>query len=489
MQEQPAAAYEVRQSPEAGSTGRFSPRQEAAHTIFRAVLVPSRYNVSVDLSDGRAAVYNTFSAALTILPRAEWQRILGPGARFTFLPGAVAPAISRLHASGFVIPEGTDEVEMVRQHYQRGRHDRVSGFTANVLLTMGCNLACRYCFQGQTQMETRPRMMAAETEDAVIEYLKRSAAGTKMLRVSWFGGEPLLGLRQIKRMTPALTEFCDGAGIAYRAVITTNGVLLEREAVDTLVEARLSQAQVSLDVPAELKHDKRGRCTQDRVLDNLAYAAERIPTQVRVNLTRDDVSEWDRLFDGMARRGLNKTLASVFIAHVYQPEAARGSDVGSPETPATYVEVMRRQYERAQNLGLPMERTVASRCGSGCAATSDNAVTIDPEGLLYKCPDDAGRPNRAYGSVFLDVVIKSENLLRWLSYDWFQYEACRECTLMAQCAGGCPHQRMFQPGRRNDSYCYWALRGDLEGKIRETVKHLLETADVPSKADGPLCSG
>src|SRR3989304_6273787 len=115
MQEQPAAAYEVPQSPEAGSTGRFSPRQEAAHTIFRAVLVPSRYNVSVDLSDGRAAVYNTFSAALTILPRAEWQRILGPGARVPVLPGAVAPAISRLHASGFGIPAGTDEGQRVRR--------------------------------------------------------------------------------------------------------------------------------------------------------------------------------------------------------------------------------------------------------------------------------------------------------------------------------------------------------------------------------------
>ncbi len=82
-------------------------------------------------------------------------------------------------------------------------------------------------------------MMAAETEYAVTDYLIRSAAGTKSLVVSWFGGEPLLGLRLIERMTPKLARFCDAGGIAYRAVMATNGVLLNREAVDALVEFAL----------------------------------------------------------------------------------------------------------------------------------------------------------------------------------------------------------------------------------------------------------
>ncbi len=477
MVELPVAAYEVRRPSEPAPAHDLSPRQRAALWGFHSVLVPSRYNVSVDMPEQRVAVYNTFSAALTILPRAAWQRLVAPATRLKFSPDAVPPALKRLQANGFLVREGTDEIELVRQHYQRGRHDQVSGFTANVLVTMGCNLACQYCFQGKTQVETKPRMMAPETEDAVVEYLKRSAEGMQSLMVSWFGGEPLLGLRQIRRMTPPLTAWCDEAGIAYHAVMTTNGVLLDREAVDDLVAARLSQVQVSLDVPAELKNDKQGHDTQERVLDNLVYAAERIPTQIRINLTRDDEQEWDKLFDGMVRRGLQKTLAAIFIAHVYEPEFARCSGVGSPETPQTYVEVMKRQHQRAKALGLPLERVVASSCGSGCAATSSTAVTIDPEGLLYKCPDDAGRPDRAYGSVFLDTVVRSENLLPWLTYDWFQYEACQQCTMMPQCAGGCPHQRMFQPDQPNDTYCYWQLRGDLEGRIRETVAHL---APVPA---------
>ena len=85
-----------------------------------------------------------------------------------------------------------------------------------------------------------------------------------------------------------------------------------------------------------------------------------------------------------------------------------------------------------------MPPPVTSRCGTGCAATSIAAVTIDPEGLLYKCPDDAGQPGRAYGSVFSESVANPGNLLHWLSYDWFNHAECRECTMLPQCAGAAP---------------------------------------------------
>gem|GEM_PF-3514775 len=473
MAESVAGAYEVRHPSSLHSEASMSPRQRAALWALRTVLVPSRYNVSVHLDDGRVAVYNTFTAALSLLPHKAWQKLLASDCRTAFDPSAVPAAVKRLQQGGYLIAEGTDEIELVRQHYQRARHDRVAGFTANVLVTMGCNLACQYCFQGRTQIEMKPRMMAQETEEAVVAYLQRSAADKQSLMVSWFGGEPLLGLRQIKRMTPPLTTFCDARGIAYHAVITTNGVLLDREAVDALVAARVSQVQVSLDVPTEHKNDKQGRDTQQAVLDNLVYAAERIPVQIRINLSKDDEQEWERLFADMVRRGLQKTLASIFIAHVYEPEMARRAGVGSPESHATYVHVMKRQYDRGKALGLPLSHAVASSCGSGCAATSSTAVTIDPEGLIYKCPDDAGRPDRAFSSVFTEGVLKPENLLRWLTYDWFQHDACQQCTMMPQCAGGCPHQRLFQPGRPNDTYCYWQLRGDLEGKVRNTVQALM----------------
>jgi len=194
--------------------------------------------------------------------------------------------------------------------------------------------------------------------------------------------------------------------------------------------------------------------------------------QLRINMTRDDEQEWARLFDGIVARGLQSRIQA-YVANVFQSEHARRDGVGSEVSHHDYVEVLKRQRQRAKEIGMRMEGAVANSCGSGCAATSSSAVTIDPDGLLYKCPDDAGRPDRAFGSVVLETVMRPDNLLPWLSYDWFRYEECWDCSLLPQCAGGCPHRRRFQPDLANDDHCYWFLRGDLEARVRATVSGVL----------------
>jgi uncharacterized protein len=470
--EAPTAAYEVNRAPKGQTVRATQARSVASLRRLATTFVPSRYNVAVDVGGQRMAVYNTFSTSIVVLKSPHWESYLAPGNRHLVSPDAASRPLSDLLDRGFLVAEGIDEKELVRQHYERDRHNRQARLSVNILPTMACNVECPYCFQGMTQITTTPRMMSAETEDAAVRYLTSRLAGRRGMSVSWFGGEPLLGLRTIERLTPRLMAACQDAGVAYSAVVTTNGVLLDRAAVDLLVAAQVSMAQVSIDVPAAMKDDKQGRGTQDVVLDNLVYAAEKMTIQLRINMSRDDADEWDRLFAGITRRNLQHRLQA-YIANVFQPEHARSQGVGSEVSHRQYVEVLKRERERAKMIGLRMDGTVASNCGSGCAATTDSAVTVDPDGLLYKCPDDAGRPERAFGSVFLNNVAKPENYLAWLTYDWFRYEECWECPMLPQCAGGCPHRRIFQPDLENDDHCYWFLRGDLEGRIKNTLAGLL----------------
>jgi uncharacterized protein len=69
-------------------------------------------------------------------------------------------------------------------------------------------------------------------------------------------------------------------------------------------------------------------------------------------------------------------------------------------------------------------------------------MLIDPQGFLYKCPNDLGMPERAYASVVAGRPVQARNLLPWLTYEWFSHEECRACPLLPRCAGGCPHKRM-----------------------------------------------
>ncbi len=477
--EAPSAAYGV-DRPQRTAAKPISDRALLQLAGLSTHLVPSRFNVTVELSDGGKAVYNTFSAALTVVSDKAFQKFLAPDCRVFLIGDGSQGTLEQLYSRGFCVIENTDEIELVRQHYQRDRYNRATRLSVNILPTMGCNLACSYCFQGMIQETVKPRLMSEETAEAIIRYLEKAVVGRKGLSVSWFGGEPLLGRRTIKKMSPRLIDICERLDAEYKAVITTNAVLLTREAVRDLVEARIGNAQVSIDIPSETRNDKKGRDTQDKVLDNLAYAADQIGIHLRINLSRDDIDEWDRLYEGILERGLNDRIKSINIANVFQPERARRDGVGSDVTHRQYVSVMKRQRELAGKFGMPIHESVSSSCASGCAATNETAVSIDPEGLLYKCPDDAGSPDRAFGSVYFDRPINQENLLSWLRYDWFQYEECLDCSMLPQCAGGCPHRRRFQPELHNDDYCYWFLRGDLVGRVRETAERIILEKDANS---------
>ena len=50
----------------------------------------------------------------------------------------------------------------------------------------------------------------------------------KYLSVGWFGGEPLLGYKTIKRLSPVFIDLCEKYQIHYQSAITTNGYLLTK---------------------------------------------------------------------------------------------------------------------------------------------------------------------------------------------------------------------------------------------------------------------
>ncbi|GAF71407.1 unnamed protein product, partial [marine sediment metagenome] len=201
---------------------------------------------------------------------------------------------------------------------------------------------------------------------------------------------------------------------------------------------------------------------------NLVFAAEKLDVFIRINLTQDDEAEFDQLYSGIIERDLHKSLKAVNIAHVFVPECSR-TDVDLESLHyQTYVEIERRERAKAKALGVPMKAFFPFTRVEGCTATCKSSTSIGPDGLLYKCVEDVGLADRAYGTVFDGSDVKLDNLFPWLKYDWFKYEMCKECLILPTCAGGCAHKRLFQSDElQNENFCYWHLRGDLENKLRE----------------------
>lgn len=427
-------------------------------------LVASRFNFGVDLPGGRKAVLNTFTGALAIVKGDTWRCYLQPDGELR--PSRARPSSERdlLYSQGFLVAPEVDELELLRIRAQSARYNAAK-LGVTVVPTLACNLACRYCFEGAAREAGGGRLMSRDMEREIACHIAAAARGKKKVDICWFGGEPLLAAKTITRISSRLIPACDQVGVKYSAYLVTNGCLLDREVIAALLACRLRFIHVTVDVPAAERQDRRGRATIDRVLDNLALAARKFPTHLRINVISDDEAEFDRLYDGLIRRRLHSSLKDFYFAYVFGPECgARGSGFQASGYPS-FVRTVIRERCKARALGLPVNVSCQLE-PLGCDATSLTHEVIGPDGLLYKCPDDVGLRERAYGSVSAGVAVKPSNWTPWLTYDWMKDGRCAHCPALPGCGGGCPHKRMFQPGHfENIDYCRGSLQ-ELEDRIR-----------------------
>jgi uncharacterized protein len=449
------------------------------------VSVPSRFNLAVDLPRQRKAVLNTFTGALVVIPGKTWRQYLAASCQVS----AVPERMGFLQEQGCLVSQDVNELDLVRVHYfSKQFSDSKLGVT--IVPTLACNLSCSYCFEGTAQTAKPVRAWTRERENQVVRHIAAAASGKNAMEICWFGGEPLLAIKTITHISSLLIAACKQAGMTYSATLVTNGTMLTRDNVHALEKCALSYMQVTVDVPAAEKLDRRGRSTVDTVLDNLAFAAKRIPTFLRINLVRDEPAEFDRLYEALIRRKLHQHLAKIHFAYVFAPEAGpRGCRFSAMPYPV-YTEVTARERCRARAAGLPIDGACVPE-PIGCSATRRHYMVIGPDGLLYKCPEDVGLADRSYGSVDSAALVNLANLVPWLTYDWLQYEQCAECPALPGCGRGCPHIQRFQPEQFNGmQYCESFLQ-QLRDRIRdralaspELQSGNVQTASTVTKAGG-----
>jgi uncharacterized protein len=118
-----------------------------------------------------------------------------------------------------------------------------------IMPTEQCNFRCVYCYE-----DFKLGRMSAETILSIKQLIEQRSKDIKILRLDWFGGEPLLAkdvVIEISRFAQAISA---KHGIAYSALATTNAFLLTPSLMNELCSVGVATFQVSLDGD-ELDHD------------------------------------------------------------------------------------------------------------------------------------------------------------------------------------------------------------------------------------------
>ena len=131
----------------------------------------------------------------------------------------------------YIVPDDFDEREIVLFRKKRMQFD-ASMYQVMVNTTLDCNLNCWYCYENRIAGSfLKSEVIEAIKKNIEQEYIKTSY---RILKLSFFGGEPFLYFRGIKEILDFARNFCQVNQLDLIAEFTTNAILITESIIDYL---------------------------------------------------------------------------------------------------------------------------------------------------------------------------------------------------------------------------------------------------------------
>lgn len=229
----------------------------------------SKYNYFLQGIQGTMIYYNHLYKQLCKFPAEYYERVQDcisatKQGRATAVDDIVI--FNELCRRNALLPKNYDEEAVSALHY-------MNEITRNSLCfiiypTLACNFRCPYCYQDHENLN-----MNAEVAAGIISYVRKNIIKHRELHVAWFGGEPLLRMDLIQKMSEAFMDICHKRNRLYTSAITTNGYLLNKETFMRLYRLNVRKFAITIDGLHDV-HDKQritidGKGTLDRIISNL----------------------------------------------------------------------------------------------------------------------------------------------------------------------------------------------------------------------------
>lgn len=356
-----------------------------------------------------------------------WQRLVSGGE----LSDRELATFTRL---GVLVPSREAEQESLRNTFAT-LEVASRRFEVTATLTLECNLACPYCFEDPFRGKL---VMTDATADLLVARLvERMASGLDVL-VDFYGGEALVRLELLRRIAGQLQEAALRHGVTFTFNLFSNGVLLTRPTVETLLPLGLQAVRTTLDGPPDIHNRQRpfvsGRGSFDTILANLAAVHDIVPLKIGGNYSRDTYRRFPELLDHLLIAGVNPAkLRDVSFAAIMPKADGTGlGDHGmtcacTAEPWATEAHLfLRGEIIRR---GFPTDRL-----GPGaCMIEFEKDWVVNYNGDIYKCPVFMGDESLRIGTLADGTTDyrQSHNLDLWKN------DECLACAYLPLCFGGC----------------------------------------------------
>lgn len=420
----------------------------------------SHWNDIIPTGDNRCVVFNTVSQNAVLMDQAI------PQSDVNILPES---DIKNLYQLGIVVNESRNELAEQEERFTHGKQD-LSYLDLTILVTHNCQMRCIYCFEGSKEKVT----LNDSTADATLQMLERYTHVCRRVRVTWFGGEPLLAYPQMKSLSKKLIEFCDTHHIAYSADMTTNGyAITPRRCREMVNDMKIRRFIITIDGTADV-HDKRrplvtGRPTFLKIWGNIRDLVDSGAwVTLRMTIDRKNRSDIPEFLKMLASSHLKGKVGLSFCRTIdihCTPDDVK-DQLYTDEEWAKEEWVL---IQTAHDLGLWAYSFPHAAPSGGCLRMGD--ITIAATGVIYKCLDTVGDERWVCGSITGSQESPHPQWYQqWLEWTPMNEPGCRPCVLQPLCNGGCPHNALYNDKKHGTSLQCPDWKANYRNQIVEIAK-------------------
>ncbi|KAF0146299.1 MAG: uncharacterized protein FD156_326 [Nitrospirae bacterium] len=387
-----------------------------------------------------------------------------------------------LSALGFLVNTADEErTEILGFVDELNAADKI--FSIQLVLNLDCNLACGYCFEGSRKGKF---YMARETADKFIEFVKAKITsplpslsrrgqrgGFEEIRITFYGGEPLLSMDLILFVSNAIKSFAIEKGIKYTGRLVTNGTLLTPQSAAKLRHSGIKAASITLDGP-EPVHDasrpfRGGNGSFRAIMKNIKEAGDIIDLELGGNYTKNNYHRFPELLDYLIAEGLTpeKVFSMQFYPVIQEAAGVVNHDFGDGCSSVNEPWIFEAELflrEEIMKRGYRTSRIIPSVC----FIELRNKIIVNYDGALYKCSGLIGRKEFCAGD--LQNGIKDYRLSHKL--DNWKNDECLDCAYLPLCFGGCRYMKLLRDGNMNGVDCKKKyLDAIVEAAVRQDIRY------------------
>lgn len=376
----------------------------------------SFYNI-IEKGKKNIAIYNTASGAVAIIEKNIFNKKIASDIE------------KKLVQNGFLVPQDLDEFENYYSKIKFNSKQNTDFFT--IIPTTACNARCFYCYEeGYCK-----KSINKSSHRRIVNYLAKKIKNKNKFVLDWYGGEPLVCIKEIDRIIEDLSQEIDLSKKQWTSSITTNATLFDEKTINHAIEKwHLSIAHITID-GTEKEHNYRKRVTlkegsafnlTKNAILNLLKAG--VYVNLRVHLDNKNKESFPQILQSI-EEFFEYANFHLFPTYLFPPEF---------EIPDNYIKESEKEelfynvFKALSNLKykeksidfFPWPKT------QNCFATKENTIVIGPDGTLHSCVQEFTNNDK-------------ENNKKFENYSMY-CKKCKKCNYFPLCLGGCIHNHSLK---------------------------------------------